>query len=703
MPETRKKWSFKRWRRRWDNRLAALALRWRIWFDRHILSFEKRRQWRRRWNRRSERLGRAVEKAGYKVLPHRPDAAPDTRWTRFLQRLDDYVNQRIYPPEIRARHEREFRRWWHQFTSPFRHANTWVRHWLGDILLPTLTPVGFRKAFFNWKGGVAAAGLLGFLCFVAFWLIPQLGRHNESKWAAQARLLLIRGYQSMAYQGAVRVLQHDENNEEAGRVLADMLERQGLAEALVWRRKVVEHVNSPTNQLALAATAVKFEPTPCPTASRILAGINGAATNSHQFHVVSAQFESRSGNSVAAENQYLAALALEPANAEVELALALLRLQTRDTNKVALAEATLDSLSQRTNMTVRSLRPLIMLACTRGDFEAAIEHSTRILAQESSTFDDRLAHLDVLTRKRDPGSAAFRNTLQEQISANPLYVAQLGGWMTSHNQARDALAWFGRLPVAIQRSDFVLLAASDAYAAESDWQGMEHFLLEQRWGTIEFVRQALLARAYRGQGERRASTDNFTRATDLASGMAARLTSLTRLVVTWGWDKEVDDLLWAMFDRFPNENWAADSLLKLYHERNDTAGIRRVFALQLKRSPNDALLKNNLAMVLLLTGTDLPVAHQLAMESHQLSPLSAVNTSTYAFSLLIQGRSAEGRALMETLGPDVLKVPSIAAYYAIITEAAGDKQTASRYLEFARQANLLPEEKTLLERVRSRL
>ena len=232
---------------------------------------------------------------------------------------------------------------------------------------------------------------------------------------------------------------------------------------------------------------------------------------------------------------------------------------------------------------------------------------------------------------------------------------------------------------------------------------MEHFLLEQRWGTIEFVRQALLARAYRGQGERRASTDNFTRATDLASGMAARLTSLTRLVVTWGWDKEVDDLLWAMFDRFPNENWAADSLLKKYHDQNDTDGIRRVFALQLKRSPNDALLKNNLAMVLLLTGTDLPVAHQLAMESHQQSPLSAVNTSTYAFSLLIQGRSAEGRALMETLGPDVLKVPSIAAYYAIITEAAGDKQTASRYLEFARQANLLPEEKTLLERVRSRL
>lgn len=711
MPETRKKWSFRRWRRRWNDRLAALSLRGRIWFDRHILSHEKRRQWQRRWNRRSEHLGRVIESAGYKVLPHRPDAAPDSGWTKFVKRAGDYIDQRVYPPEIRARHEREFRRGWHQFTSPFRQFNLRVRRWLDDYLLPTLTPAGFRKTFFNWKGAAAAAGLVAFLGLVAFWLIPQWRWHNESKWSAQARLLFNRGYQSMAYQGAVRVLQHDEHNEEASRVLADLLERQGLAEALVWRRKVVEHVNSATNQLVLAATALKFEPSPWPTASRILGGITNTTTNSQQFHVVAAQFEAKSGHGIAAENHYLAALQLAPANSEVELALALLRLQVRDDAKAALAESSLESLSERTNLTVRALRPLVMRASTRGDFVAAIEYSKRILANEASAFEDRLTHLDVLTRKRDPGGEGFRNALQEQVSANPFYVAQLGGWMTTHNQARDALAWFGRLTPAIRRSDFVLLATADAYAAESDWQGMEQFLSGQSgasldqlsWGTIEFVRQALLARAYRGLGERRAFTDNFSRASDLASGMAIRLINLTRLVATWGWDNEVEDLLWTVFDRFPNEAWAADSLLKKYHERNNTEGIRRVFALQLKRSPNDALLKNNLAMILLLLGENLPAAHKLALEAHQRNPESAVNTSTYAFSLLLQAQPIESRKMMETLGPDVLKVPSIAAYYALITEATGDPKTARQYLDLARQADLLPEEKALLERLRKRL
>jgi Flp pilus assembly protein TadD len=128
-----------------------------------------------------------------------------------------------------------------------------------------------------------------------------------------------------------------------------------------------------------------------------------------------------------------------------------------------------------------------------------------------------------------------------------------------------------------------------------------------------------------------------------------------------------------------------------------------VFALQLKRSPNDNLLKNNLALTLLLLGRDLPAAHQLALESHTQSAGDSINSSTYAFSLLLQGKPAESRKVMETLGPNVLKVPNIAAYYAIITAATGDKKTARQYLEFSQRADLLPEEKALLDGVRKSL
>ena len=61
-------------------------------------------------------------------------------------------------------------------------------------------------------------------CFLAD---PAVALAQRIKWAAQARLLLNRDYQSLAYQGALRALQHNDRNEEAGRVLADMFERRG--------------------------------------------------------------------------------------------------------------------------------------------------------------------------------------------------------------------------------------------------------------------------------------------------------------------------------------------------------------------------------------------------------------------------------------------------------------------------------------------
>ena len=688
-------------------------LLWRTWFDRHILTRETRRRWRRGWNHRWSNLGRAVERIGYKMLPHRPDATTDTGWATLLTRVDEFFTQRIYPPENRRRHAHVLRLWWEEFSAPFSSANNTVRRWLGDSLLPVLTPAGFKKNLWNWKGALGGLGLVGLAVWIGFWLVPQWQAHQEAKWAAQARLLLNRGYHAMAYQGAIRVLQKDERNPEACRILADWFERQNLPDALVWRRRVTEQAGDSTNQLALAATAVKFEPSPSATASRILSSLSGTAAGSLQFQIVSAQYESRAGNLLAAEKHYLAARQLEPANSEVELALALLRMQMRDATRAALAESTFTSLSEQTNLslTIRALRSRVTLALKRGDFDTAEECSKRILSNESSTFEDRLTHLEVLTRKRSPEQGRFQATLQEQVAANPLYVAQLGGWMTSRQQTREALAWFGQLPPAIQHADLVLLATADAYVGAGDWEGLEQFLSAGRsgsvrqpgWGTIEFLRQALLARAHRGLGEPRAFAENFRGAKRLASGMATRLAKLHWLIATWGWSDEMEDLLWTVFDRFPNEAWAADGLLKKYYAQKNTEGIRRVFAQQLKRTPNDALLKNNLAMILLLRGEDLPTAHRLALEAHQHSPHSSVNASTYAFSLLVQGNPEAGRKVMDTLGPEILKVPSIAAYYAIITAATGDLDTARTHLEFVKQIELFPEERALIEAVKRQL
>ena len=708
MPQPRKKWSLRRWRRRWNDRIAAASLRSRIWFDRHILSYETRRKWARRFKRRSDRVGRAVESVGFKVLPHKPDAAPDTKWTRFGKKFDKFVDERVYPPELRAQHLRLFLKWWNEFTSPIHHSNAKVRGAIDSYLMPVLTPAGFQKKLVNWRGAAALCALIALVCFVPFWLLPHWRLHNNQKWSAQARLLLGRGYMALAYQNAVRVWQRDSENEAAGRVIADMLERQGAPDSMYWRRKVIEIAPTLTNRLELAATAIKFESAPCPTASRVLAETSVAGNGMHQYHVTASQLQSRLGNWPAAETELIKALAIEPENAETKLSLALTRVQTREKEKVAAAELMLQELGTQTNVTVRAWRALISIALSRSDLDMALDYSKRILLAEGSTFEDRLAHLEVLTRKREPNREKFLRLLQEQVSSNPLYVAQLCSWMADHQEAADALAWIKDLRPAIRTADPVLVATADSYAAQSDWHGLEKFLLDHPWGTIEFLRQTMLARAYRGLGDRKAFESNFGRAAELASGMASRLANLTRQIVIWRWDQETEELLLLMVDRYPSETWAAASLERLYMQRGETDGLCRLFTRQLAmkqtaKAPDDFYLMNNVAMTSLLCRRELPTAHKLALRAHKGSPESAVNAATYAYSLHVQGKTPEARKVLEALGAETLKVPGIAAYYAIILNSLGDKEAAGKYLEYAKPATLLPEEKAMLKAVRENL
>lgn len=705
MPEPRKKWSLRRWRLRWNDRLAAFSLRSRIWFDRYILSYETRRRWGRRFKRRSDRVGRAVEKVGFKVLPHKPDANPETGWRAYAKRLDAFVDERIYPPEIRALHERAFFKWWLQFTSPFRHVNKWVRQVIDGYLMPVLTPAGFHKRLVNWRGLVGLLTLIGLVCLVAFWLIPGWRSHNNQKWSAQARLLLGRGYTTMAYQNAVRVYHRDNENEAAGRVIADMLEGQGGADAIYWRRKVVEISPSITNRLMLAATAIKFEPPPCPTAAVIIEEMRSNSVGTVQFHITAAQYHARNNKWAEAEEEYNKALAKDPGNIETKLSLALTLLRFSDREKAASAELLLTDLSTKTNTTVRALRALTAIALARSDLDGSLDYSKRILNDSSSTFDDRIAHLNVLTRRRDPDRNKFLGLLQEQVSSNPFYVAQLAGWMSGNGESGAVLSWFSKLPPAIRKSDPVLLTAADAYAAQSDWRGLEMFLLSERsWGTIEFLRQTMLARAYRGQGEQQAFRSNFGRASELATGLSSRLVNLTRMVSIWGWERETDELLWIILERYPKESWAADSIERLYLERGNTEGLQRFYSNQLSRNSANLYVMNNMAMTSLLLRVDLPSAHKRALQAHRDRPENLTAATTYAFSLHVQGKTAEARKLLDSLGTEALKVPANAVYYVIITHALGDKAMARQYLEYTRLAQrLLPEEKAMLAAVRAEL
>ena len=108
-------------------------------------------------------------------------------------------------------------------------------------------------------------------------------------------------------------------------------------------------------------------------------------------------------------------------------------------------------------------------------------------------------------------------------------------------------------------------------------------------------------------------------------------------------------------------------------------------------------MENNLAQVALLLNANPEEARRLAADVYHKSPSNPAYMTTFAYSLLTQGDAKNAARIMRTLTEDQLADPTISAYYGICLAAAKDEK-ARAYLDFGKKANLLPEEKVLIEK-----
>jgi Flp pilus assembly protein TadD len=92
----------------------------------------------------------------------------------------------------------------------------------------------------------------------------------------------------------------------------------------------------------------------------------------------------------------------------------------------------------------------------------------------------------------------------------------------------------------------------------------------------------------------------------------------------------------------------------------------------------------------------LPTAHRLAKEAFDNEPSDPLVLSTYAYSLLLQGRQDEAVRVLNNLKPPALQIPSVAACYGVIEAQSGNMEAAREPLERAQAAKLLPEEMELV-------
>jgi len=526
---------------------------------------------------------------------------------------------------------------------------------------------------------------------------PVYRHYKETKFVQRAQEYLAKGDHRNASLSARQTLALNHTNLAACRIMADLAQMAKSPAALDYRQRIAELEPTVENRLAVASAALRLQNRPYPLAAQVLDELRDTAQGQAAYHVVAAELALKLDQAAAAAGHFQQAARLEPTNELHQLNLAVLQLISTNASLATDARAVLERLRPSTNVGNVALGWLVNDSRRRNDLSAAEAFSQQLLADPRATLDDRLQHLAILRDARKPEFGPFLASVQQRAATNALQVYTVSAWLVANRLADDALAWLSKLPYEMQTTMPVPVAVVDCHLARTNWQAIEDTAKDQKWDVLEFLRRAFLSQAAAARKDTLPVETHWRAAVQEAGDRLGALVALASLADNWKRENDKLDLLWRIDQKFPKERWALRELHRLYFAAGNTRSLNRVYAAHLAYDPKDVVARNNLAATGLLLKANLTQAHDLARALHAERPDDAIVTSTYAYSLHLQGRTKEGLQALQALKPEALETPAVAAYYGVLLAAAGEPDQAKKYLAIAKQASLLPEEKALVD------
>jgi len=498
--------------------------------------------------------------------------------------------------------------------------------------------------------------------------------------------------------------------------MAEAAESADSPDAVGWLRRIADLSPTTANRLKLASAATRWEGFPYTCTRRVVNELAASSEELTEFHVIAAELALKLHNATEAAAHFRKAVLLEPTNELHQFNLAVLTLRgsvqdrrpaTDDESEcadlllspeeVATAHSTLERFAGTSRFGLLALRSLIGDALARKQFAAAEGYSNHLLVQPGSLVDDQLRHLDILEQLKQPEFNRFLLELQRCGATNSRAIYAISSWMLAHAMVDEALHWLTRLEPSIRSQQPVPLALAEAYIAAGDWAALERLLTGAGWGELEFLRLATLSRVAWEQKRREAATSFWRLAIRSAPERLEPMKSLVMLARHCGQDRE--ELLWNIAFHFPRERWSLRQLIESYAATGNTSGLNRVYSRWMTLEPENFVAKNNFTATALLLKVNLSKAHELARELYGQTPHDPVIASTYAYSLHLQARTKEGLQILQRYDPKALATPALALYYGLLLAADQQTNKAGQYLQAARTAQLLPEERVLAESV----
>ena len=522
---------------------------------------------------------------------------------------------------------------------------------------------------------------------------------KQRRLLGQARVYTEKGDPANAILSLRLALQTNPNNLEAAKMMGDFTELARSPQSLLWRSRIVElEPDSLSNRVALARVASGMGD--AATARKALEGADAASKKTSLYHAVAGSVELTAGRLSEAEDHFSEAARIEPGNPSSALNLASLRLQRTDPTASAEARSSLQALSAGTNPPVRleALRQLTFDALRHTNHTAALGYSSKVIQETNSGFPDRMLHIDLLKGTTAAQLWPYLAKLQAESTDHSAKAYELAKWILRNDGPGPVLTWLRSLPPATRLGLPVPMIEADPLIAAKDWTTQATNLSTQTWGELDSLRLACRSRAFREQNLPSAAKAEWIQAMKSARARSDVLAQLLNTVALWHWESEVEDVLWAMIARNPNEPAVLEVLSNRLLKAGKTRGLMTLYAQVADGNKTNYQAKNNLAMTALLLEEWSKRPHELSQEVFRTAPTNAAFASTYAYSLLLQKKIAESLSVFEQLPVSQLQEPGISAYYGLALKSAGQTEKSARYLAMAAKGKFLPEEQLLLDR-----
>jgi predicted Zn-dependent protease len=486
------------------------------------------------------------------------------------------------------------------------------------------------------------------------------------------------------------------------RLMADMLEETGSPAALGWRIRAVQlQTNNMEFRLAWAKTALKMND--LASANQALGSVDEKARVTAEYHKLRGALAWNVHLPAEAQKEYSEALRLEPTNQVVAMNLDTIGLASTNPAVTDQSRAALEKITTNSSLHLAATRFLIEDAAAHKSLDRALSFSQQVVGDSKATYADKLTHLQLLQAAKSPGMEAWLTSLETEAAHSPQHAYVLAHWMEKEKTPAVALKWLQGLPADCRTNVSVQLAVTDCQIATKDWKALLASVQKQDWEEFNYYRLSLEALANRNSGDLASAKSAWRRAVIMSSSRLDRLHRLDQLTTVWGWPEERIEVLKEVVSAFPKEAWAGEELVGLYYASGNTHALADLLDKLYVANPTSALLKNNLATVLMLLKSDTQKANRLALESYTSATNNPFFACTYAYSLLLQSKPEEAARIVGMFGTNILVNPSIAAYYGVVEAGAGHKTAAKDALKVAQSAKLLPEEIDMVRKAEARL